>query len=72
MSLPRIALSLVAAIGVSFASGGCSMFHHHQPKSSFRIIPEGDRNPSIKDTPDTVEDTPTRRVQVESGPVVPQ
>ena len=43
--------------------------HHHQPKSSFKIIEEGDRNPFIIDTPTTVEDTPTRKVEVETGPV---
>ena len=58
--------------GISLAAGGCSLFRHHEPKSSFKIIPEGDKNPSIKYTPDTVSDTPLRRVQVERGPVQPQ
>ena len=71
MRLPKPALLLVAAI--AFAGGGCSLFHHHsepkKPKNAFKIIPEGEKNPSIINTPEVIEDTPTKRVEVESGPV---
>ncbi|HWB60002.1 MAG TPA: hypothetical protein VG733_10945 [Chthoniobacteraceae bacterium] len=71
MNLRKHLLCTLILAGLAFATPGCSLFHHHekQPKSAFKIIPEGEKNPSIKETPDTVEDTPTRKVQVESGPV---
>jgi len=67
MRLHRTAL--VAAVGFSFATAGCSLFHHHQPKSSYKIIPVGDRNPNIIESPDTVKDTSTQKIEVQTGPV---
>lgn len=61
--------STLAITALCLAMAGCSLFHHHEPKSSFKIIQEGDRNPSIKYTPETITDTSTRKVEVERGPV---
>ena len=61
---------LLPALVFSLATSGCSLFHHHsQPKSSFKIIPAGERNPSITETPEVVKDTPTQKIEVETGPV---
>ncbi len=69
MKTLRTAIFLFTVTSLGFAVGGCSMFHHHQPKSSFKIIPEGDRNPFIQETPYTERDSPTTKVEVETSPV---
>ena len=74
MKTHRTALSLLtvaAMTAMSLATGGCSMFHHHQPKSSWKIVDEGDKSPFITNTPE-VNETSTRKVEVETGPVQPQ
>ena len=65
-------LFLVTVTGIVLATTGCSLFHKHQPKSSFKIIQEGDRNPSIINDPEVQRDSPTEKVEVETGPVNPQ
>jgi len=45
------ALALFAAVCIAFGSSGCGLFHHHEPKSSWKIINEGDDNPYIVDAP---------------------
>lgn len=63
-------LPLIAAVVViGSALSGCSLFHHHQPKSSFKIIEAGDPNPNIIETPEVIRQTPTTTVTVESQPV---
>jgi hypothetical protein len=68
----KTALILLTVAALGFATGGCSLFHHHQPKSSWKIINEGDKNPFIKETPETEIDNSTHKVEVETGPVAPQ
>ena len=65
MKIHMKALLLVAAAGSTLGSGGCSLWpwHHSQPKSSFKIIDEGDPNPFIIDAP-TRAGTITRKVDV--------
>ena len=42
---------LIAAACIVFGFSGCFLFPHHQPKSSWKIINEGDDNPYIVDAP---------------------
>lgn len=51
MKFKTPALVLFAAACIAAGSSGCSLFHHHQPKSSWKIINEGDDNPFITDAP---------------------
>jgi hypothetical protein len=69
MKKPSTAIVLLSAAAIGFAAGGCSLFHHHEPKSTFKIIPVGEKNPNIQDAPYIEKDTPTTRVEVDSGPV---
>jgi hypothetical protein len=52
---------LILTTGCAFALCGC-FWQHHQPKSSFKIIDEGDPNPFITDAP-TRAGTTTRKVE---------
>jgi hypothetical protein len=72
MTFHKHILPFAALAAVALATQGCSLFHSHhdqKPKSAFKIIPEGEKNPSIIDSPEVVRDTPTQRVEVSSGPV---
>jgi hypothetical protein len=51
MKFKTPALVLFAAAFIAAGSSGCSLFRHHQPKSSWKIINEGDDNPFITDAP---------------------
>jgi hypothetical protein len=54
-------LRIAALAGLLLASAGCA---HRQPKSSFRIIEEGDRNPMITEAPQRAGE----RVRRDDGP----
>jgi hypothetical protein len=69
MKVPAAAIAPLIAAAICCGTGGCSLFHHHQEKSTFKIIPVGDKNPSIKDAPYVETENPTTRVEVQSGPV---
>ena len=68
-TLKTTALTLLTVAAIGLTTGGCSWFRPHQPKSSWKIIEEGDRNPFIHDTPEVIKQTPTTSVEVQSGPV---
>jgi len=59
MKTQTMAFVLVLALGLC----GCSLFHHHQPKSEFKIIDADDPSPFIKDNP-TRAGTITKKVEV--------
>jgi len=51
MKIKKTALLFIIAISGVCLLDGCSLFRHHQPKSTFKIINEGDDNPYIIDAP---------------------
>jgi len=54
---------LLAAACIFLGSSGCSLFHHHQPKSGWKIVDVNDDSPFITDAP-TRAGTITRTVDV--------
>lgn len=63
MKLKTTASLCILSIGCVLALSGC-FWRHHQPKSSFKIIDEGDRNPFIiNDDVPTRAGTTTRKVE---------
>jgi len=63
MNIYSKTIILIVAAASAIGLGGCSMFHKHQPKSTFKIIEEGDDNPYIIDNP-TRAGTQMRTVEV--------
>lgn len=63
MKISTAVVILISIAGGILALDGCSLFHR-QPKSSFKIIDEGDPNPFITDRP-TRAGTETRTVEVQ-------
>jgi hypothetical protein len=65
MKIHTKTLFLPAVAGVVIGLSGCSWFRHHEPKSTFKIIDEGDPNPFIKEQDEpTRAGTTTRKVDV--------
>lgn len=64
----RAAILFFTIACLCLATNGCSLFHKRQPKSSFKIIEVGDRNPNIIDDPTIVRQTPVTEVTVERSP----